>query len=162
MMGSRPRRINRTARDYEVGASVIVEIDEAGAPLHRASFAGEPCRYGYIGKKSLAVVVVEAGRLVRKICLHYIEKTVAVVVNGISAHPALRSAIRIIGYTRKHAALAKSAVPVIHEEQTRCRIVGDVDIRPSIIVIVTNTGSEAKSGCCPVNPCSFGHICKSP
>src|SRR5260370_16579505 len=144
MMRPRSRRVDGTADDHKVGTAVIIEIDKAGAPLHRSSFAGKSGGNGYVREEALALVVIEAGHFVGEIRLDDIEEPVAVVVHGVRAHSTLSPSVRIVSRSGEHTALAKSSIAVIHEEQAGRRIVGDVDIRPAIIVIVTDTGRETK------------------
>src|SRR5580658_9723898 len=137
-----PRRVNGTAGDHNVGATVIVEIDKTRTPLHGSSFAGEASGNGYIREETLTFVVIEAGHFVGEIRLDDIEEPVTIVVDGVSAHATLRAAVCVVGHSGQHSALAKSAVAVVHEQQAGGGIVGDIDIGPAIVIIVGYARSE--------------------
>src|SRR5207244_13198702 len=96
--------------------------------------------------------------LIRKVGLYYVEKAIALILARIHTHPALHSSVFVNCHPREQSYFSKSPVVIVFEQQTRCRIIRDVNIGPSIVVIVGNARGKTISRLAIRNSSAMGYI----
>ena len=136
--------VDVTVGDEEVEKSIIIEIEEAGAPTEK--------RYGGMAKTGLegdvrecgaAIVPVESFVVVGKRGDEEIQLAVAIVIAESDAHGGLRAAFFAKCETRCVADVLKSTVSAIAIEIVGAGIIGDGEVGPAVVVEVSENGREA-------------------
>ena len=86
--------------DQQIREAVIVDIREHRAPAERVQVDPQTGRERHIGKRPVAVRVVERGGIVGEVRLEEVEVPVAVIVGGGRAHASLLAAVFVEGRAR--------------------------------------------------------------
>src|SRR6266478_7822662 len=92
-------RIDVPVDQQKIGPSVIIEIEKHGAPAEVLRVQAESSSIGHIVESAVAIVAIQRGGVVGKICLENIEFSVSVVIGHRGAHARLRAPIFIEGGT---------------------------------------------------------------
>ena len=91
----------------------------------------------------VAVVVIEAARIIGEVRLEEIEVTVEIVVADADAHAGLLGAVIAERDAPHDALLAKRPVVVVDEQQARRRVAGHVDVGPAVFIEVGGDDGHA-------------------
>src|SRR5436309_14947521 len=103
---------------------------------------------GGVGEGAVAVVVVERGSVIGKICLEDVEPAVAVVIGNGGAHAGLGAAVFVERSSGNNGNVGKGAVAVVAIEDARSAVAGDVDIGPAVVVVIEGGDAEGVvAGC---------------
>src|SRR5437588_8215527 len=103
---------------------------------------------GGVGEGAIAVVVVERGSVVGKICLENIQIAVAVVIGNGSAHASLGAAIFVERGAGNNGNVGKGAVVIVAIQDAGRAVAGDIDIGPAVVVVIERGDAEGvMSGC---------------
>ena len=136
------------AGDEEVAVAVVVEVDEAAAPVHvgQAPVAGAGGERDVL-EQAVAEVAVEHGQLALVGGHEEVEPAVVVVVAAVDAHAA-RARRRARRRPRRRRAPTSSnlPVPVVLEEEIRRHVVGDEDVGVAVVVVVGADDAHAGAG----------------
>jgi len=127
-------RVNVPRNHEEIGITVVVEVEHAGAPANVAGLHGDASLTGDIIEIGLSVVVVENARVVGEMGFEEVQVAVEVIITDADAHASLLVAIVAEGHATENAFFAERAVVIVHEQQAGSGIASDVDIRPAILV----------------------------
>ena len=117
--------------DEDVLESVMVYIQECGAPAQVLGIDCEAGRDRLVDEHLHALVQIQGVRVVGEIRLEDIQVSVKVEVSRRGSHAGLLLPIHVVGGAGDDAHLFKRAVSVVVEEQAGCRVACNVDIRPS-------------------------------
>src|SRR5579884_3916705 len=129
---SRKLGINVAVGNQHIRPSVIIIIKKADPPSHEAGIEPSACRGNHVCKSSVAVVMVQVGRVVDKIGLENIQEAIAIIIARRNPHAGLRN-----------ACITERSVPIIAVKQTGSRITGNIYILPAAVAKV---GSQYGKG----------------
>ena len=137
-------RIDVTIRNENVGPAVVVVVEKLRAKTQIGIADGtNPRRAGQVGELAIVIVVVEVVVIVGKISLHNVRPSVAIVIGRVNAHAGLFSSVGTVGHARLGADFGESTVAVVVIEQARRRVVRDVKIEASVLVVIQPQDAEA-------------------
>ena len=100
------------------GIAVVVQIDHSGPPTNIAGVDRDPRGACEVIEVSLAIVVIKAVGILRKVSLEQIEMAVQIVIAHSDAHSGLLHAVIAERYSAHYAFFPERSVMVIHEQQT--------------------------------------------
>jgi len=129
--------------DEDVGPAVVVEIKKAATPAEILRVLAEAPLEGGVLKIRPAEIVVERGRVASEIGLDEIEVAVKIVIGRGDAHAGLGLAISAQRAASFERNVGENAVPLILIERACRGIVGDIDVRPAIVVEIGSEHAEA-------------------
>src|ERR1700730_4130283 len=110
--------IHVTIRDENVGPSVVVIVKKLRAKTEIWIADGtNPCRARQVGELAIVIVVVEVVGIVRKIGLHNIGPSVAIVVGRVHTHASLFASVGTVGHASLGADFGESTLAVVVIEQ---------------------------------------------
>src|SRR6266571_1087048 len=145
-------RIDVAVHLEDVNPPVVVEVDKAAAPAKKAGVDSDtPPKCGLF-KSAFARVLVEVGGVAGKVGFEYIEPAVPVIVSGGNAHSRLRLAVLTVSAPGLNTHVGKGAVVVVAIQGAGIGVVGDVDVRPAIVVEVENQNAESVRSVSRCNP----------
>src|SRR5882757_6158317 len=123
--------------------AVIVVIHKSATPRYITVVDTHAGSKRNIAESPIAVVVVQVAGVIGKVGLEYIEPSVTVVVGHAHAHPGLLMSVVTVSATRHDCDIGERAIMVVLEQDARCRVHGNINIRPPIIVeVVRNSGNR--------------------
>ena len=89
-------RVDMAVGNDQIQPTIVVKIDKAGAPTKkRKRNLAEAGQKSYIGKISIAIVVIEHVRVVGKVCNVEADATRVVIVADRDSHSRLLSSILV-------------------------------------------------------------------
>ena len=109
---------------------------------------------------SSADVVVERGRVARKICFYDVEFSIEIVISRGNAHARLGFAVRAQRAPRFHGHVGESAVLLVLIKRAGRRIVRDVNIRPAVVVEIGSEHAKSERSVGLENSGALGNIRK--
>src|SRR5882724_4462113 len=127
-------RVDMTRRHEQVGITVVVQVNNAGAPTNVARLNSEARGCGRVLKVSLSIVAIKNVPVIGKVGFENIEVATEIVITHSNAHARLFLAIVAHGNATQDPLFAKRSVVIVHEEQARSGIASDVDIGPAIFI----------------------------
>ena len=128
--------IYASGRDEQIREAVVVEIDDAGAPPYIASFDAQAGADGDVVEVPFPVVAVEDIGIVGEVRFEDVEVSVEVVVADAHTHAGLFQPVFAERHPSFQTLLAKGAVVLVAKQPARRGIAGDIDIRPTVVVVV--------------------------
>ena len=135
--------VDVTVGDEEVEKSVIIEIEEAGAPTEeRYGGKAKTGTEGDVGKCGGAIVAVESFVVVGKRGDEQIQLAIAIVIAESDAHGGLRAALFAECETGCVADVLEGTVSAIAIEIVGAGIIGDGEVGPAVVVEVGENGRE--------------------
>ena len=99
----------------QIGKSVVVEVDHAGAPADVACLNANLCRTSYVLKVALAIVVIEAIGVLCEVGFENIEMAVQIVIADPDSHAGLLHAVFAERHSAQHTFFRKFAFPIVDE-----------------------------------------------
>src|SRR6266849_10913793 len=137
-------RIDVAVANENVGPAVVVHVEKPAAPAEILGVLPEAALVSGVLEIGAAEIVVKRGCVAGKICFDEIEIAVEIVIGGGDAHARLRLAIGAESAPRFHGDVGESAVLLILIEGAGGGIVGDVNVRPAIVVKIGSEHAEAE------------------
>ena len=132
-----------TIRNENVGPSIVVVVEKLRAETQIGNADGSNPRSAcQVGELAIVIVVIEVVGIVRKISLHNVGPSVAIVIGRVNAHASLFAAVGAVGHPRLGADFGESTVTVVVIEQARRRIVRDVKIKAPVFVVIQPQDAE--------------------
>ena len=89
--------------------------------------------------------MVQRRRLIGEVGFYDIQKTIAVIIGRVHTHPALRAPDFVNSYPSEQPDFCECSIAIIFEQQTRGRIVCNVNVHPAIVVVVGHARRKAVS-----------------
>src|SRR5207302_6462340 len=120
-----------------------VEVGNSESPAYIARVDADARRSRHIIEISLPIVAIKNISVDREAGLEKLQVPVQIIVADAAAHPRLLHAVVAKGHSSHYAFLAKSSVMIVHEQQTGCRVRGNVDVGPSVFVKIGGNHSHA-------------------
>src|SRR6266571_6309417 len=145
-------RIDVAVHLEDVNPPVVVEVDKAATPAKKAGVHSDTPPKCDLFKSAFARVLVEVGGVAGKVGFEYIEPAVPVIVSGGNAHSRLRLAVLTVSAPGLNTHVGKGAVVVVAIQGAGIGVVGDVDVRPAIVVEVENQNAESVRSVSRCNP----------
>ncbi len=121
----------------------MIDVEEADAPPEPSGVDADAARKRPILAEPVAGVGVQRRRVAREVGLEDVGRAVAIVVADGEAHAGLRFPVLAVGAARTNRDVLERAVVAVAIQRARVRVVGDVDIRPPIVVEVERADAEA-------------------
>src|SRR5437762_1563407 len=112
-----------------ISPSVSVHIDEFHAPAEILGVQAESCGKSLVVKRAVAIVVVQRGRIVGKICLEKVQPPVAVIVANGGAHSCLLAPVVIKSGARNNGNIGERSVVIVVVQDAGGAVAGYKNIR---------------------------------
>ena len=131
--------------NQNVRPAVIIHIEKTAAPSEILRVLAEPALKRGVLKVRPAKIVVQGGRVAREIRLHQIEIAIEIVIGSGNAHARLRLPVGAqcaAGFQRNVG--ERSVLFVLIECASR-RIIGDINVRPAIVVEIRRQHAQSVS-----------------
>src|SRR5229473_2372588 len=138
-------RINMSIAEEDVRPAVIVHVEKAAAPAEILRMLAEAALVGAVLEIRAAKIVVERGRVASKICFDEIEIAVEIVIGGGDAHAGLGLAVGAESAARFQGDVYEGAVLFVLIQRAGGGVVGNVNVRPAIVVEISGEHAEAES-----------------
>src|SRR5262249_38568228 len=135
-------RIDVAVDQKNVQPAVILQIEETASPTEPTCVNANPRVEGHVIETVLAEIAVERGCVVREVGLENVEQPISVVIARGHAHSCLYSAIEAVGAAGFDPDVGECPVFVVAIEGSWGQIVGDVDVRPSVIIEIGHERAE--------------------
>src|SRR6267378_811085 len=136
-------RVDVAIADKNVGPTVVVHVEKAAAPAEILGVLAEASLESGVLKICIAKIAIKRGRVTGKIRFDEIEVAVEIVIGGGDAHAGLGLAIGAESAAGFHGDVGEGAVFFILIEGAGGGIVGDVNVRPAIVVEIGGEHTEA-------------------
>ena len=114
--------------------AIVVEIDEVDAPADEPGIGREAGSHADVLEEDPVVVVEEIRVIVGEVGLDDVEPAIAVEVADADTHAALLEAMLVERDAHLGRVVREGAVAVVQEQDARCGVARDVDIRPAVLV----------------------------
>src|ERR1051326_838078 len=138
------RGVNMAVSHHQIQPAVIVKIQKARSPTQkRERNLSEPRQKSYVGEISIAVIVTEYVRVVRKVCDVKTDSSGIIIIADGDSHSRLFSAILVQGHAGRIAHLFESSVALIDIEKLWRGIVDYDQIQPVIFICMHERRREA-------------------
>src|SRR5271156_6269931 len=134
--------VNVAIGHENIRPSIVIEVEEPDSPPNKFRISSDPRSKGIVVKGAVAAIAIEGAGVGVEVRLNDIEESVAIVVSGSDSHATLFAAVFAEANTRQAAHLGEGAVAVVMKEERSGGIVGYVDIRPTIVVVVEDQRRE--------------------
>ncbi len=128
--------------DEDIKPAVVVEVREAAAPAEIAAAESQAGCKGGVGESPVAVVSVEAARIIREIRLEDVQPAVAIVVARGGAHACLLAAVFVVSAPGGDGNVRESSVAIVVIEDAGRGIARHVDVGPAIAIKIAAQGGE--------------------
>ena len=129
--------------DQDVGPAVVVEIKKSASPSQELRVRAQSGCERRVFEGCVAQIVIERGRVAREIRLHQVQIAVEIVISRGDSHPSLRFAV----WTQRTACLErdvdKLAVLLILIERAGSRVIGDINVRPPVIIEIGRQNAQS-------------------
>src|SRR5919109_26264 len=158
---SGPGGVNPARGNENIQLTVIIKIEKSGAPLHRGSLSTKAGLECAIGEESISLVVVQGRGLIGVVGFYDVQKTIAVIIPSVHTHSTLQAPVFVDGHSSEESRFGECPVSIIFEQQTRGRIVRNVNVGPTIVVIVGNAGRKTIGGLGLCNTRGFRDVSES-
>ena len=135
--------VHMAVANQDVGPAVVVEVEKAAPPAKILGVLAEAALKCSVLEISAAEIVIERRSVAGKIGLDQIEITVEIVIGGGDAHPGLWLAVGAESAARFQRNVSEGAVFFVLIKSARGRIVGDINVGPTIVVEIG--GQHAKT-----------------
>src|SRR5579862_2085805 len=127
----------------DVLESVIIRVKETTPPTHIVGLPTQPCRSRDVAEYGIPVVMEEVDTLVREVGFEQVKPAIVVIVCGRDAHTGLPHDVLTETHAAQQAFFAKRAIAIVHEQQSRRRIAGHIDVGPAVIIEISSENTQA-------------------
>ena len=124
-------------KEYFVGPVVVVIQDVHAPASERARNLGKVGDHRIVIETAVTIVAEEREILVGKRRSQNIRPAVVIEVGEVRPHARKRVAVLGIGYPRRRPYFGKRSVPIVLEQELREGVVGNVDVRVAVVVVVS-------------------------
>ena len=135
-------RVNVPIYENQVRPAIVIEIEKHGSPTQILRVQAQASRRCGIGEGAVAVVAIQGGSVVRKICLKDVEVAVAVVIGDSRSHAGLFAAIVIESCSCCHRNVSKCPVMIVAIKNAWRAVAGDEYVGPAILVEIERGDTE--------------------
>src|SRR5437588_1856924 len=129
--------------DQNVRPAIVIEVKETATPPQKLCVRAQPRCKGGVLKGAGPEVMVKRGCVAGEVRLDQVEIAIEIVVGGGHAHASLGLAIRTEGTPCLDCDVFKRAVLLVVIERAGGGIVGNVNVRPAIVVEIGNENAQA-------------------
>src|SRR5229473_3114309 len=137
-------RIDVAVANENVGPAVVVHVEKPAAPAEILGMLPEAALVSGVLEIGAAEIVVKRGCVAGKICFDEIEIAVEIIIGGGDAHARLGLAVGAESAACFYGDVGESAVLLILIESAGGGIVGDVNVRPAVVVEIGGEHAEAE------------------
>ena len=120
----------------QIRPAVVVHVEEHSSPAQVLRVEAQAHGSGRIGKRAVAIILVERGGVVGKIGFKNVEVAIAVVVGDSRAHPGLLAPVFVKGCAGSDCDIGERSIVVVAIENAGRAVAGDENVGPSIFVEV--------------------------
>ncbi len=131
-----------TIHEEDIGPTVIVYIDETTTPAQPTRIQSHSCWKRNVIECRLAGVSIERRSITGEVSLEDIQPPVAVVIPRCYAHSCLWLAVDTQSAACLDANVRESSILIVVIQRCRRRIVGYVNIRPTVVVEISGKYAE--------------------
>ena len=145
----------------EVEVPVEVGVEERRAPSH--PFEGRSRQPGGLGRvleEAVAEVPVQRVAVVREVGDDEVQPAVSVVVARVHAHAGLGAAVPAERDPAEQAHAFEAAIAAVVVQEVRVRVVGDVEVRPPVVVVVGRHHAQSPGRGRILQAASIGDLCE--
>src|SRR2546426_177339 len=122
------------AAQEDVRPAVVVHVEKAAAPAEILRVFAETALVRAVLEIRAAEIVVERGRISGEICFDEIKIAIEIVIGGGDAHAGLGLAVGAEGAARFKGDVDKRSVLFVLIQRAGGGVVGNVNVRPAIVV----------------------------
>ena len=137
--------IHVAVANQDVGPAVVVEVEKAAAPAEILRVLAEAALKRGVLEIRAAQIAVERRSIAGKIRFDEIEIAVEIVIGGGDAHAGLWLAVGAERAAGFDGDVGEGAVLFVLIERAGGGIVGDVNVRPAVVIEIGSEDTEAKS-----------------
>src|SRR6185312_8202092 len=130
-------RINVPVTQQDVGPAVVIHIEETAAPAQVLGVQAESRGKSCVFEIRIPTVTVKRRSIAGEIGFDDVEVSVEVVVGGRNAHPGLWFSVRAQNTSGFDAYIFELSVLLVLIESAGGGIVGHIDVRPAIVVVIS-------------------------
>ena len=134
-----------TVANEDVGPAVIVHVKKTAAPAEILRVLAETALIGGVLEIRAAQIVVERRRVASEIRFDEIEIAVEIVIGGGDAHAGLWLAVGAESAAGLDGDVGEGTVLFVLIKRAGGGIVGDVNVRPAVVIEIGGEHAEAKS-----------------
>ena len=102
--------------------------------------------------------MIERRGIFRKIGAKNIQVAITIVVIDRHAHPGLCPPLFVVSHSSHGSNVGESPVTIVVIKDARSAVTGNVDIGPTVFVVIESGGSEAVMTCSVVNVSRCAHV----
>src|SRR5262249_8348949 len=132
--------------DVDIDVSVIVEIEELCPESQRQKSRTEARLLGHFFKSEIAAIAKERVQFLGEVGHKNIEQPVAVQVGELRSHSCPGISVRVIADAGAVSQVGECSVAVIPVQEVSHQIVGDENIRPSVVIEIAEGDSQPFAG----------------
>ena len=137
-------RIDVSVDNEQIEPAVVVHVEERCSPAdQRQARLAKPRRHRHIFESSRSLIAIQSVGLVGKFRDEHGETPAVIVVAPGHAHRTERLAFAVHGNAADHRVVGERAVVIVVIEMIGRRVVGDEQIGPAVVVVVTPGRAEA-------------------
>src|SRR4051812_41650916 len=150
--------IDVTVANQNVGPAVVVKIKKSNAPAEELRVRAQSCRERCIFEICSALVVVKRRCVAGEVCFDDIEVPVHVIVGSRYAHARLGLTVGTQRASGFNGDVLKFPILLVLVQGACGGIIGNIDVRPSIVVEVAREYTQAVGAVCAENASRFRDI----
>src|SRR6266851_5470037 len=136
--------IDVAVAEEDVRPAVVVHVKKTAAPAEILGVLAEAAQVGGVLEIRAAEIVIKRRGIASEIRFDEIEIAVEIVIGGGDAHAGLRLAVGAESAARFDGDVGESAVFFVLIERAGRGIVGDVNVRPAVVVEIGGEHAEAE------------------
>ena len=144
--------------DQNVCPPVVVHVEESAAPSQILRVRAQPRSEGRIFESRSAQIMIKRRRVAGEVGFHDVEIAVEIVVRGRNPHTSLRLAVGAERASRLNRDILEFSVLLILVERAGGRIVGDINIGPTVVVEIRGEDAQSVRAVRIENARRFGNI----
>src|SRR5580698_1481204 len=130
--------------DEDVLPAVVIVVEEKTAEAERDQRGAADVRVrGFIHEQPIAFVVIKRQHLIRKIRNNQTGAAGAVIIRRVNPHASARDTVFAEPDAGGNGALFERSVFLIEVKLIGLRVVGDQDVRPSVVVVIENRDAQS-------------------
>src|SRR5207245_5065618 len=135
--------IDVAVADEDVRPAIVVHVEETAAPAEILRVLAETALIGGVLEIRAAEIVVKRRRVAGEIRFDQVEIAVEIVIGGRDAHAGLRLAVGAESATSFDGDVGEGAVLLVLIKGAGGGIVGDVNVRPAVVIKIGGEHTEA-------------------
>src|SRR5688572_21903148 len=127
-----------TVGNEDIFEPVIIEIVKPRSPAQVApGIRRDPASEGIVDEMPFARIAMQRVMVIRKVCDENIQPSVVIQILKFDTHSRLLPSVLTESYSGGDPEIGEGAVAVIPVEVIGCRIIGNEQVRITVVVIIT-------------------------